>query len=89
MKLILCTKCQDVVRLFDEERQCKCGAISGKYVGDSAVYKGDRAVPLIFDNNTLVRAIADQPENGEGHPFGAKVVAQHDKDFKKCRTNTE
>ena len=85
MKLVLCISCQDIIRLFDEERSCKCGACGGKYEEKSPIYWGSKAIPISFDNNTLLRAIADQPDRGEGLPFEAKVLAQNDKTFIRKR----
>jgi hypothetical protein len=31
MKLLNCTACQDIVRLFPERRSCQCGRSSGQY----------------------------------------------------------
>ena len=41
MKLLHCLACQDVVRLFEEERACKCGKAKGRYVnGRDVVFEG-------------------------------------------------
>lgn len=76
MKLVLCKECQDIVRLIeDKKRVCQCGKVGGKYVDDlNAVYFGDVAVPIGFANSTLVKAIANQPENGMGVNFTAFVI---------------
>lgn len=31
MKLLNCLACQDIVRMFEEERACKCGKSKGRY----------------------------------------------------------
>lgn len=76
MKLLLCTVCQDVVRMIKEEvRSCKCGKCSGQYTDDiNAWYKGESAVPLGFDNFSLVKALFNQPEEGMGERFTAFVI---------------
>jgi hypothetical protein len=77
MKLILCKKCQDVVRLFDKPRWCKCGACGGSYLeGDDilAVYWGEYVVPLGFDNPALAAAVGEQSVAGRGRTFGAFVI---------------
>lgn len=90
MKLLLCVKCQDLFRLFEnEERKCKCGAIKGRYVNKTeAVYSGSKAIPIIFDNNTLIRAISDQPDRGEGLKFGAVVAAVMSPEFKRIQATS-
>lgn len=75
MKLLLCLKCNDVIKLDTLTRSCKCGAISGRYLDDlMAEYEGDYAIPLGFDNVSLVRAIEQQPQNGCGKRFEAFVI---------------
>ena len=76
MKLLLCKKCQDVVRLSeDEKRICECGKVGGKYIDDlNAVYFGEMAVPIGFANSSLVNAIYNQPEEGMGETFNAFVI---------------
>lgn len=75
MKLLLCKRCQDVIRLFDEKRTCKCGHSSGWYIDDSnAVYNGADAVPIGFANSTLLSALYNQPLEGMGKRFEAFVI---------------
>lgn len=85
MKLILCKKCQDVVRLIqEEERTCKCGSCSGKYEDDlHAYYKGEHAVPMGFANSTLVNAVVNQPESGMGSNFTAFIIPKECPTFEK------
>ena len=54
MKLILCTDCQDIVKLDCEERKCKCGNSGGKYL-DGGLYAKvwGNCIPLGIDNNSL------------------------------------
>jgi hypothetical protein len=76
MKLIYCSNCQDIVRLYiDEERFCKCGECSGAYVDRiNAWYKGNHAIPLGFHNMSFSVAISSQPEEGWGENFKAFVI---------------
>lgn len=77
MKLILCKNCQDVVRLFEDHRSCKCGKCGGRYMNDLvAVYWGQHAVPLGFDNDSLVEAVKNQPlqHSRVGPRFTAFVI---------------
>lgn len=86
MKLLLCIRCQDIIRLFEEERVCKCGKVRGKYSNGKGIFSGDGAIPLLIKNNTLVRAIADQQDEGDGIVFDARVCPIHSADFKKKKT---
>lgn len=84
MKLLLCKTCQDVIRLFAEERQCKCGAVRGRYVDDvNSVYSGDSAVPLGFSNSSLVSAMHNQPNSGLGRRFDAFVIPRNCPSYNK------
>ncbi len=86
MKLILCTNCQDVVRLMpEEERFCKCGMCSGKYddEGIYAWYTGKYCVPIGFDNESFLKAIQRQPEDGKGYRFEAFVIPMDSETFQK------
>ena len=37
MKLLNCTRCDDVVKLVDKERACECGLSRGRVLEDSCV----------------------------------------------------
>ena len=75
MKLLLCKECQDVVRLNDVKRVCKCGKVGGKYTDDlNAIYFGETAVPIGFVNSTLAKAVHKQPKEGMGENFTAFVI---------------
>ena len=37
MKLLNCKACQDIVKLFKDERACQCGKSTGRYVNDRMV----------------------------------------------------
>ncbi len=75
MKLVLCKKCWDVIKLEKTVRTCKCGSAGGKYLNDiQAVYYGSEAIPLGFNNSSLLKALQDQPEYGAGWPFDAFVI---------------
>lgn len=83
MKLLLCKECQDIVRLIDTRRVCKCGKVGGKYTdGLNAIYFGDMAVPLGLSNGTLVNAVRKRPESGMGENFTAFVVPKLCSTFK-------
>jgi hypothetical protein len=83
MKLVLCKNCQDVIRLIDEERKCRCGNVSGRYLDEiHAEYSGEYAVPIGFANSTLVHAVHNQPESGIGETFEAFVIPKECPTFK-------
>ena len=84
MKLLLCRKCQDVVRLIQKERSCECGCVKGRYINNIyAEYSGEHAVPLGFANGSFVQAIRNQPKSGWGENFEAFVIPQECETFKK------
>lgn len=60
MKLIYCPGCEDIVRLFETERFCRCGSSWGWYTDDLktayAVY-GGKAIPMGIDTDKLARAL--------------------------------
>lgn len=72
MKLILCPKCQDVMKIMTlTPRSCYCGRSWGflpyKEKGNDLVARiGGEAIPLGFANSTLVDAIQFRPENDAG-----------------------
>ena len=78
MKLLLCRACSDVFKLWvGKTRTCHCGKVSGAYLDDDdlhAWYSGESAVPLGFQNISLVAAIRDQPAAGNGQTFRAFVI---------------
>jgi hypothetical protein len=76
MKLLLCEECNDVIKLDYKVRYCKCRKTGGRYLQDGlkAEYWGEHAIPLGFANSSLVEAVNDQPENGQGRIFTAFVI---------------
>jgi len=59
MKLILCTSCQDIVRLLiGETRKCHCGCSWGKYMEKTSgrAEIGGDAIPIAMDSNLLGHA---------------------------------
>ena len=78
MKLIICKYCQDVFKLTYDKRRCDCGKSWGYYEEDGlrAVYGGEDAVPLGFENMSLRDAIVWQPAEGPGKRFDAFVISE-------------
>lgn len=86
MKLLLCKNCQDVIRLIDEERKCRCGSVKGRYINEIyAEYSGEHAVPIGFANGSLVHAVHNQPETGMGEGFEAFVIPKNCPTMKKLK----
>ena len=76
MKLVLCTFCSDVFKLARVPRACDCGTCGGYYKDSlNAVYWGDTAIPIGFNNRDLRRACAHMPPGpGRGETFEAFVI---------------
>lgn len=68
MKLLLCIKCGDVLKLDFKERACECGSVRGAYMTDGHhAWVSDNAVVLGMNNKSLVRAVniaASDPHAG-------------------------
>jgi hypothetical protein len=76
VKLVFCSKCQDVYKLDFERRTCKCGQTWGQYAEDGlhATFGGISAYPLGFNNMSLITAVAFQPTQGVGQRFESFVI---------------
>ena len=74
MKLIFCTECHDVFRLFEKNRKCKCGKSYGRYVDSLNAQIHGKAIPLGILNSSFVYALRSQPEKGQGERFEAFVI---------------
>lgn len=87
MKLLYCARCLDVFSLReDETRYCSCGKTSGGYVDSvNAVYSGEYAKPLGFENHSFFEARLNQPKHdtGKGVEFTAFVIAEDCPTFRK------
>ena len=59
MKLILCPKCSDIVRLQNEKRYCMCKKSWGNYIDDLNAVIGGESVPLGIDNFSFVDAFRE------------------------------
>jgi len=74
MKLLLCRKCTDIIKLTTLTKFCECGQSGGKYLDNlNAVYCG-QGIPLGINNKTLITAVDNQSENGLGENFIAFVI---------------
>ena len=88
MKLIFCPHCQDIVKLHEQITVCVCGKSWGRYTnGLHARYSGD-AVPLGLSNVSLVKAINNQPESGDGECFEAFVISKTCPTFRRVKNET-
>tara|TARA_Y100000296_G_C5070146_1_gene204473 strand:- start:319 stop:576 length:258 start_codon:yes stop_codon:yes gene_type:complete len=76
MKLILCAKCWDVVKLDKDVRTCKCGLCKGRYIDDIVAEVNKPAIPVYINNHSLVTAVLYRKNNEEtlfeGGVFGRK-----------------
>ena len=61
MKLILCPKCNDIVRLIDSKRSCRCGASYGWYKDKRNAVVNKIAIPIGIDNRSLAYAARHRP----------------------------
>ncbi|WP_192894616.1 hypothetical protein [Paenibacillus contaminans] len=84
MKLLVCTECLSVFSLDIQIKRCQCGAVIGRYLDDvTAIYSGDDAIPIGFNNTSLFKAIKDQPTDGLGLKFKAFVIPKECSTFHK------
>jgi len=76
MKLVMCLKCEDVVRLIlDRPRWCECKLTGGIYRdGVNADVWGKDAFVLGFENRSLIKALKNRPDRGDGARFEAFVT---------------
>ena len=83
MKLIFCPECSDVVKGSYSPRECACGASGILYLDDLRAFYWGKAVPIGFDNSTLLKAIQQQPTTGAGQHFTAFVIPKECATFEK------
>ena len=84
MKLLFCTKCEDIFRLWiGEIRKCKCGMSQGKYTDNLNAWYSGPTIPLGFGNSTFKLALDNQPETGFGPRFDAFVISKQSPTFQK------
>ena len=80
MKLILCPKCSDVIKLTESYQTCECGKSAGNYIDDLNAEIFGKAIPIGVANESFIQALRNQPESGQGKTFTAFVIP------KKCPT---
>ncbi len=74
MKLLYCKECHDVFNLNGNLKTCTCSKSGGKYLDNLyAEYYGP-CIPLGFANMSFVRALSNQPSEGQGEVFTAFVI---------------
>lgn len=85
MKLLICLKCNDIFNLSFKAKKCHCGKTRGVYDknGLDAVYTGEFAYPAGFSNPSLVKALKNQPQSGNGVEFKAFVIPKECPTFVK------
>ena len=89
MKLILCGECQDVKKLSSEMTYCNCKKCYGRYVDDLNAEINKHAIPLGFNNFSLVTAIKNQPEENWGKEFTAFVIQKNCSTIKVIKEDKE
>jgi hypothetical protein len=84
MKLILCGECQDVRKILSTNTSCFCGKSGGRYLDNLFAEYWGSAIPLGFDNYSLVDACkAPDRSDGKGVKFDAFVVPRVCATYKK------
>lgn len=54
MKLLYCRKCDSIVRLITQHRQCECWHCGGRYIDElNAIFYWKQAIKLWFDNHSF------------------------------------
>lgn len=79
MKLLFCPACEDVLKLIETRRTCRCGASYGYYHEDGLnATIGGKAVPIGFDNGSFLVAYFGRPIEGrKGSRFTAFVIPHY------------
>ncbi len=77
MKLIFCKSCYDVKKLSMEMTYCNCKKSYGRYVDNLNAEINEHAIPLGFNNFSLMYAVKNQPENDWGREFEAFVIQKN------------
>ena len=78
MKLLLCSKCSDIIKLGDKvNRHCACGKSWGRYTDDiNAVYGGE-SIMIGLSNPSLAYAIRKKPrQDGWGNEFEGFTIPE-------------
>ena len=57
MKLLFCYYCHDVFKLDQDERTCKCGQVTGRYIDNTYAETNGKGISLAIGNGSLMSAI--------------------------------
>lgn len=80
MKLLFCTECQDVVKLWQnpEPRRCACGKSWGRYINKLDAEFGGSAYLLGFNNTQMGHSwnLRDQVPASRGRDFNAFFIPE-------------
>lgn len=88
MKLLYCYKCNDLIRLQPEEKECSCGLTSGKYLYRRyAEYSGDYAVPLWLDDSVIKKSARKWGDKGRAIALHLHVINRGDQHYTKKRVS--
>lgn len=77
MKLLLCKNCTDIFSLEQVKKTCTCGKTSGVYIDNVNAVCSGNYVAIGFSNRTLLNAINNQPDFGDGYEFTAFVIPKN------------
>ena len=85
MKLLMCSHCKDVFNVNKDIKKCLCRSVQGKIVSNEGhvEYKGEYAILIQFDQQSVEQAILTRPNNGFGSQFDAYVVSKNSVWFKE------
>lgn len=85
MKLLMCIKCSDIFNLTMEEKKCKCGKSSGRYIDELNAIIAGSSIAIGFANNSFIDAyrrqvienqVADKDTCCKGQEFTAFFIPE-------------
>jgi antitoxin component YwqK of YwqJK toxin-antitoxin module len=89
MKLLMCSKCNDVFNLGYTLKTCQCGVTKGKYLSDDESKKHgiveytDSGIPLVIKNNSLVHILNEKDGDQDGKSVICFVASNKSTYFRK------
>jgi hypothetical protein len=89
MKLLMCSKCNDVFNLDYTLKVCHCGETKGKYLSDENSKKHgvaeytESGIPLVIKNNSLVHILNEKNDDQDGKSVICFVASNKSFYFRK------
>jgi hypothetical protein len=89
MKLLMCSKCNEIFNLDYSIKSCKCGLTKGSYLSDAESKKHGIAeyteygIPIVIKNNSLFQAINENSEFQDGKTIICFVASKESIYFRK------